>query len=337
EIVPEGYTLTGNLPCMLPARVSYFLNLQGPSVAVDTACSSSLVAVHLACESIRNRTCDFAIAGGVALLTTPQFVLNAVQAGMLASDGCCKTFDARADGMGYGEAVGMVVLKPLLRAIQDGDQIYGVIKGSGMNQDGKTNGITAPSAPSQTRLYEEIYRRFAVDPLSISYVEAHGTGTKLGDPIEIDALTDAFRKFTPAKQFSAIGLSGTNCRVVLAEAPPGIGLKRPRRQAHLVCLSAKAPKALRQRVKDLAAWIGQNDDESLLSDLAYTLDTGRSHFEYRAAFVAESIRELRERLDGYEPGGTTETGERAQDLDDAGFSRLIQWFGIGSDNDEALD
>jgi len=209
-LLSEAYTFTGNHEAILSARLSYFLNLKGPGITINTACSTSLVAVHLACKSILNGDSDIAIAGGVQLMTTPELYIMTGRAGMLSPEGKCKTFDNDADGFVPSEGVGVVVLKPLKNAIQDGDQIYGTIIGSGINQDGKTNSITAPSSPSQTQLEREIYEKYNIDPSEITYVEAHGTGTRLGDPIEIEALTAAYKEYTTKKQFCAIGSVKTN-------------------------------------------------------------------------------------------------------------------------------
>ncbi|MCW5698130.1 MAG: KR domain-containing protein [Bauldia sp.] len=210
--------LMGNVTSILAARISYFLNLKGPSVALDTACSSSLVAVHLACESLISGTTDMALAGGVAVISTPQFIVAATEGGMLSPNDRCATFDAAADGFVCGEGSGVVVLKRLADALRDGDAIAGVIRGSGINQDGRTNGITAPSAPSQAALEVEVYRRAGIDPATISYVEAHGTGTPLGDPIEVEALTSAFRRFTDRTGFCALGSVKTNIGHALTAA-----------------------------------------------------------------------------------------------------------------------
>ncbi|TRW90026.1 SDR family NAD(P)-dependent oxidoreductase [Candidatus Methylobacter oryzae] len=209
QLGTSSYQGTGNSAAMLSARIAYFLDLKGPSLSIDTACSSSLVAIHLACESINSGTCDLALAGGVSLFCTEQSHLILGKSGMLSPDGRCKTFDDRADGFVPAEAVGAVLLKPLQHALRDGDPIFGVIKAHGINQDGKTNGITASSSPSQSALQQEVYRRYRINPERISYVEAHGTGTGLGDPIEIDALTDTFRAYTQRKQFCAIGSAKT--------------------------------------------------------------------------------------------------------------------------------
>ena len=206
----EPQSFWGNAGSLIAARISYFLNLKGPSITVDTACSSSLVAIHLGCQSIHQGESDMVIVGGVYIGTTPNFHIVASNARMLAPDGKCKTFDQRADGFVPGEGVGAVVLKPLETARKDGDHIYGVILGSGCNQDGRTYGITAPSAASQSELEKNVYLNANINPVTINYVEAHGTGTKLGDPIEIDALTKAFQGYTDKKRYCAIGSVKSN-------------------------------------------------------------------------------------------------------------------------------
>ncbi|MBU8854956.1 SDR family NAD(P)-dependent oxidoreductase [Bacillus sp. FJAT-26377] len=206
----HAHSMTGNSNSILASRISYLLNLKGPAIQIDTACSSSLVALHLACQSLINREADMMLAGGVTLYLTEKLFIQMSNAGMLSSEGKCKTFDQGADGFVPGEAVGVVVLKRLDDAIKNRDHIYGVIKGSSINQDGKTNGITAPSAESQKSLEVDLYTRTNIQPDTISYIEAHGTGTKLGDPIEVQALTDAFTKFTDKLQFCRIGSVKTN-------------------------------------------------------------------------------------------------------------------------------
>ncbi|MFP5392665.1 MAG: type I polyketide synthase, partial [Gammaproteobacteria bacterium] len=202
--------LWGNIGSIIPARIAYYLNLQGPAIALDSACSSSLVAMHLACQALWSGEIEMALAGGVYIQSTPWFLAAGQRAGMLSASGGCFTFDERADGFVPGEGCGVVVLKRLDDALADGDHIHGVIRASGINQDGATNGITAPSALSQERLETEVYERFGIDPAGIGLVEAHGTGTHLGDPIEFRALTSAFRKYTDARQFCAIGSIKTN-------------------------------------------------------------------------------------------------------------------------------
>ena len=206
----NSYLLSGKSSSILAARIAFLLNLKGSNMAIDTACSSSLLAVHEACKSILYGENEMALAGGVYIATTPEMHIMTSKAGMLSKEGKCKTFDNNADGFVPGEGVGVVVLKPLQKAIADKDHIYGVIKGSGSNQDGKTNGIMAPSAESQKALELEVYKKYHINPATISYVEAHGTGTKLGDPIETQALMDAFGSYTDKKQFCAIGSVKTN-------------------------------------------------------------------------------------------------------------------------------
>ncbi len=208
--VPPPQSFWGNTGAVIPARIAYFFNLQGPAIAVDTACSSSLVAIHLACQGLRAGDADLALAGGVFLQGTSTFYLAANSAGMLSPTGACHAFDERADGFVPGEGVGAIVLKRLRDAVADGDQIFGVIRSSGVNQDGQTNGITAPSAQSQERLERQVYEQSRIDPGEIGFVEAHGTGTKLGDPIEFTALTKAFRHFTTKRSFCALGSVKTN-------------------------------------------------------------------------------------------------------------------------------
>lgn len=206
----EAQTFTGTEPSVLPARISYYLNLKGPALTVDTACSSSLVATHLACNSILSGDCDMAIAGGAFLMNSPDFMVLCSKTGMLSHRGVCSAFDNKADGFIPGEGIGAIILKPYDKAVEDNDNIYGVIKGSGINQDGRTNGLTAPSTVSQAELQREVYEENNINADDITYVEAHGTGTILGDPIELDALTSSFAKDTDRKHYCAIGSVKTN-------------------------------------------------------------------------------------------------------------------------------
>ena len=187
-----AYSATGTSLSIAANRLSYLLNLRGPSLAVDTACSSSLVTVHLACESLCRGSTDLCLAGGVNLILSPEGTVTFSQARMMAPDGRCKTFDARADGYVRGEGCGMLVLKRLSEAERDGDQVWAVIRGSAINQDGLTNGLTAPNGLSQQAVLRDALRNAGVQPADVSYVEAHGTGTALGDPIEVRALKSVF-------------------------------------------------------------------------------------------------------------------------------------------------
>jgi acyl transferase domain-containing protein len=184
----DTHTATGSMMTMISNRLSYLFDFRGPSISVDTACSSSLVAVHLACQSLRNSECSLALAGGVNVMSMPDYTIAESKGGFLSPDGASKAFSARANGYARGEGAGIAVLKLLSRAVADGDPIYAVIRGSAVNQDGHTNGITVPRGEAQQSLVREACRRANVSPGLIQYVEAHGTGTPVGDPIEADAL-----------------------------------------------------------------------------------------------------------------------------------------------------
>ncbi|MEK3902760.1 amino acid adenylation domain-containing protein [Paenibacillus sp. FSL R7-0179] len=197
----------GNLASIIPSRISYLLDLKGPAITVDTACSSSLVALHTACQAIRGGDCEMAIVGGVKTIILP------VKAGigMESSDDRARAFDDSSDGTGWGEGVGAVMLKPLHQAQLDRDNIHAVIKGSAINQDGRTAGITAPSASAQADVILQAWKDARIDPTTISYIEAHGTGTKLGDPIEVDGIQKAFRyRNITNKQFVGLGSVKSN-------------------------------------------------------------------------------------------------------------------------------
>lgn len=365
--IRRAYEFIGNDNAILAARLAYFLNLKGPAIALDTACSSSLVAVHEAVKALRQGEADMALAGGVHMGVTPRLFLQTGSAGMLSPRGQCSSFDHKADGIVIGEGVGFILLKPLRNALADGDHIYAVIKGSGVNQDGSTSGITAPSAVSQTALETQVYRRWEIDPETIGLLETHGTGTKLGDPIEFHALSDAMAQFTDKKQFCALGavkanightiaaagiagiiklllclkhrtlpplagfekanphiapdkspffipvaaqpwtapekgprraavssfgFSGTNAHVVLEEAP-AIAPKKIHRKwpYYLLTFSAKTPGSLHQTLHALHTWLCDQKEVDMES-LEYTLNTGRTHFDHRAALVVQNKGEL---------------------------------------------
>ncbi|MFE0593660.1 SDR family NAD(P)-dependent oxidoreductase [Micromonospora echinospora] len=206
----DTYTGTGTSHSVVAGRISYLLDLRGPSVALDTACSSSLVAVHLAVQSLRNGECRTALAGGVNLALGPQFGMATTKMRMMAADGRCKTFDAAADGFVRGEGCGAVVLKRLSDARRDGDPVLAVIAGTAVNQDGRTNGLTAPSGLSQRQIVAQALKNGGVEPAAVGAVEAHGTGTALGDPIEIEALTEVFGPATEQSRPIALGSVKTN-------------------------------------------------------------------------------------------------------------------------------
>ncbi|MES1159134.1 MAG: beta-ketoacyl synthase N-terminal-like domain-containing protein, partial [Bacteroidota bacterium] len=184
----NAYTNLGIGMCIAANRLSYQYNFHGPSFAVDTACSSSLVATHLACQSIWNGESSMALVGGVNAILKPEGTIGFSKASMLSKDGRCKSFDANANGYVRSEGAGMVILKPLSKAIADKDSVYAVIRGTAINQDGRTTGIALPNQEAQAALLKEAYEKAGLDPANVGYVEAHGTGTTVGDPIEVNAL-----------------------------------------------------------------------------------------------------------------------------------------------------
>ncbi len=207
---PQGYDLTGNALNIAAGRLSYSFNFRGPSLVVDTACSSSLVAVHLACQSIWNEEATMAIAGGVNVLLSPIGNLGLTKLKALSPDGRCKAFDATADGYVRSEGAGCVVLKPLSQALADGDPIYATIRGSAVNHDGRSKGLTVPYGPSQSAVIRDALARAQVSPGEIDYIEAHGTGTKLGDPIEVMALAEVLAVGRSPDAICALGAVKSN-------------------------------------------------------------------------------------------------------------------------------
>jgi acyl transferase domain-containing protein len=193
----DPYLGTGNAHSSASGRLSYFFGFKGPSVSLDTACSSALVAIHSACQSLRTGETDMALAGGVNHLLLPEMSVNFAKAHMLAPDGRCKAFDARANGYVRSEGCGMVVLKRLSTAVAAGDPILAVVRGSAVNQDGRSGGLTVPSRSAQAAVIRRSLSMAGIGPDSVGFVEAHGTGTSLGDPIEVQALQDVFGKRDP--------------------------------------------------------------------------------------------------------------------------------------------
>lgn len=387
----------GNERNYFPTRISYKLGLTGPSLNIQTACSTSLVAVHVACQSLQNGECDMALAGGVSIVV-PQKTGYLYQEGMVHSpDGHCRAFDAQAQGTVFGNGCGIVILKRLDEAIADGDNIYAVIKGSAINNDGALKvGYTAPSVEGQAGVIAEALLVAGIDASTVSYVETHGTATPLGDPIEIVALTKAFRqstssqkngfcaigsvktnighldeaagitgliktvlalkhKFIPAslhfKQpnpniefanspfyvnttlsewqskgtprragVSSFGMGGTNCHVVLEEAPdevqspkskvsqrahggfPHERLANPERTKndrtlHLLTLSAKTDKALAELAQRYVTYL-ESEPNAEIAAICFTANTGREHFSHRTCLIAGSKQQLRKQLLG---------------------------------------
>ncbi|MBE9169286.1 acyltransferase domain-containing protein [Pleurocapsales cyanobacterium LEGE 06147] len=368
-----AYSGTGNSPCIAANRISYLLNLRGPSVGIDTACSSSLVAVHLACQSLRSGESDLCLVGGVNLILWPGPSITFSQAQMIASDGRCKTFDDAADGYVRGEGCGVVVLKRLKDALADGNNIQGLIRGSAVNQDGTSNGLTAPNGPAQQAVIRQALENAGVAPAQISYVEAHGTGTSLGDPIEVKSLKAVlmeerkpdrpcwigsvktnighleaaagiaglikvvlqlqYGEIAPhlhLKQLnryirlegtplsiptqcqpwsrssssrlagvSSFGFGGTNCHVILEEAPvqilPTSEIDRP---WHVFTLSAKSEKALRELAQRYEKFLVSHPGVSL-ADVCFTTNTGREQFDHRLAIPTETSVQLGQQLEAF--------------------------------------
>ncbi|MEH2065681.1 MAG: type I polyketide synthase [Nostoc sp.] len=223
----DGHTGTGTWACMIPNRISYFFNFHGPSIPVDTACSSSLVALHQAINALKQEECKTALVGGVSIFCTPTRYIQMSQLGMLSPQGQCRTFDNQADGYVRGEGAGVILLKPLAQAIEDKDQIYGVIKGSAVNHGGKARTLTSPNVYAQAQVLCAAYTKANIAPNTISYIEAHGTGTPLGDPIEINSLKRAFRKLHQQYHLSSVdhpycGLGTVKTNIGHLEAAAGI-------------------------------------------------------------------------------------------------------------------
>ncbi|MCV7153401.1 type I polyketide synthase [Mycolicibacterium pyrenivorans] len=206
----EAYMAIGTSNAAAAGRISFRLGLQGPAVAVDTACSSSLVAIHQACQALQLGECDLALAGGANVLLTPATMITFSNAQMLAPDGRCKTFDAAADGYVRGEGCGVIVVKRLEDALRDGDRIRAVIRGSAINQDGASGGLTVPNGVAQQRVIADALRRAGLSPGDVGYLEAHGTGTSLGDPIEAQAAGAAYGPGREPSRPLLIGSAKTN-------------------------------------------------------------------------------------------------------------------------------
>ncbi|GCD98559.1 type I polyketide synthase [Embleya hyalina] len=382
----DRHTMTGTRRSIIANRVSHHLGLRGPSLAVDTAQSSSLVAVHLACESLRRGECTTAVAGGVNLNILAETTLGAARFGGLSPDGRCHTFDARANGFVRGEGGGAVVLKPLNAALADGDDIYCVITGGAMNNDGAGEGahagLTVPSRSAQEDVVRRAYRRAGVTRRAVQYVELHGSGTKVGDPIEAAALGAALggrvrrpgaplrvgsvktnighlegaggiagllkvalsirhRMLPPSLHFvapppeiplddlglrvqtattpwprpdrplvagvSSFGMGGTNCHLVLTEAPLplsriGFAIGRPAEAGAVAWpIAGRTAAALRGQADRLSAFLA-DEVVSRAADIGRSLATTRTSFRHRAVVVGADSAELRRRLSEFAAG-----------------------------------
>jgi acyl transferase domain-containing protein len=212
----EAHRSTGNYLSLVANRVSYFLDLRGPSLPCDTACSSALFALHYAAQSINSGESDMALVAGINIILTPTTFISFAKTGMLSPTGQCRTFDASADGYVRGEGGGVILIKSLQKAIADGDHIYGVIKGSAINHGGRSQTLTSPNAFAQSQVIQDAYKRAGIAPDRVSYIEAHGTATPKGDPLEITGLKRAWRylerhfKVKAGERTCAIGALKTN-------------------------------------------------------------------------------------------------------------------------------
>lgn len=359
-----GILVSGNVTSIIASRISYLLDLKGPAVITDTACSSSLVSLHLACRQMLDREIDMAIVGGIRLTMVPA-EKDREHIGIESSSERTKTFDNSADGTGGGEGVISAVLKPVAQALEDGDNIYAVIKGSSINQDGASVGITAPNAAAQEDVIVNAWKDARIDPETISYIEAHGTATNLGDPVEIEGLKRAFSRYTNKNQFcsigsvktnighldaaaglagliktvmmlkykkippnlyfqvpnkkidfisspltvsdtlrewnsdeprrcgiSSFGISGTNCHVVLEEAPPKVKRKKDLQMPyHILTMSALSKNQVMELCSKYQKYLKEHPNVDF-ANFCYTADTGRGHYTCRLAVIVKDKEEF---------------------------------------------
>ena len=405
----DAYSGTGNAHSIAANRLSYQLDLRGPSMALDTACSSSLLAVHMACQSLRNGECEMALAGGVNVILTPELTIAFSQARMMSEGGRCRTFDDDADGYVRSEGCGLVILKPLSKAVQDGNTVLAVIRGSAVNQDGRSNGLTAPNSVAQEAVIRQALHNANVTPDQISYVETHGSSTPLGDPIEVDALKAVlmqhrsplqrcvigsvktnighlesaagiaglikvvlslqhamipphlhFKKLNrnisldgtsfaiprelqawPESErhiagVSAFGFGGTNVHLIVEAAPtPKVVTNEVERPLHVLTLSAQTESALHTLASKYANFAATHPQVNV-ADIAFTANTGRTHFAHRLALITDSIGQMQEQLTAFAARQATHNIQsgKAQNTQRAKIAFLFtgqgsQYFGMG--------
>lgn len=395
--------LTGTTNATTAGRVSRFFNFRGNAAMVDTACSSSLLAVHMACNELITGDANYALACGVRFILFPAGKSTGPDLGIMSADGKTKSFSAKADGSGAGEAVGCVLLKPLSKALADNDLIYAVIKGTAANQDAQLSGsLTAPSSQAQSEVIRKTWDKAGIDPVSISYIETHGSGTKLGDPIEIAGIDLAFKGLTSDRHFCAVssvksnightgsaagisglikavlslqhkelypsvhfdepnpfidfknsvvyvntaykswnapaprragvssfGLSGTNCHVLLEEAPETQQLQKEE-GTFIFNYSARSENSLKAYLEKFVSYLETNSGVSQ-ADISYTLNKGRRHFPYRVSCIASGREELVQKIKSSTVTHTPEAAKKIIFLFSGDAPVSAQWFQEVSD------
>lgn len=365
----EILSTVGSWTSIIGSRISYTYDFRGPCIVIDTACSSGLVAIHEACKAIRKDECTMALVGGINVFGKPVLSNESGLSEVENNNGVLIAFDKNSKGTVWGEGVGMVLLKPLKKAIEDKDNIYSVIKGSAINNDGTSNGVTSPNAEAQTDVIIKAWKQAKIDPEKITYIETHGTGTVVGDPIEVKGIEDAFQSCTEKKQFCGIGtvktnightigasgiaslikvalclknkkltatlnfkepntyinfsksplylvdkctnwennsdsirlaginsfgFNGTNCHIVIEEAPNVNITVEVKNKPYIFTLSAKNNNVLESYVNNYVSYL--NETKELLQDISYTASTGRGHYNFRISIIAINNEMLKEKL-----------------------------------------